>query len=79
MGLTPAAPLAIVLGLVRDAYNSQLPERGDLITAVAEHPVRDTQEFNDVMHRFRPGDTVTFVVQRGRTQIRLSSQLESEP
>jgi S1-C subfamily serine protease len=79
MGATPAAPLAIALGLMRDAYNSQLPERGDLITTVAEHPVRDAQEFNDVMGHFGPGDTVTFMVQRGRTQVRLSAQLSAEP
>jgi S1-C subfamily serine protease len=79
MFLTPAAPLAIALGLARDAYDSQLQERGDLITAVAEHPVRDALEFNDIMRHFGPGDMVTFVVQRGRTQVQLSAQLAAEP
>jgi hypothetical protein len=46
---------------------------------VAGHLVRDVREFNDVMGRFEPGDTVTFVVQRGRTQVRLSAQLTAEP
>jgi S1-C subfamily serine protease len=77
--LTPAAPFAIALGLARDAYDSQPPEWGDLITAVAGHPVRDALEFNDVMGHFGPGDTVPFVVQRGRTQVRLSAQLAAEP
>ena len=77
--LTPAAPFAIALGLARDAYDSRLAERGDLITAVAGHPVRDALEFNDVMGHFGPGDTVPFVVQRGRTQVRLSVQLAAEP
>jgi S1-C subfamily serine protease len=76
---TPAAPLALALGLARDAYDSQLRERGDLIIAVAEHPVRDALELNAVMRHFGPGDTVTFVVQRGRTQVRLSAQLAAEP
>jgi hypothetical protein len=79
MGVTPAAPLAIALGLARDAYKSQLPEWGDLITTVAGHPVRDALEFNTVMHRFGPGDTVPFVVQRGGTQVRLFAQLTAEP
>jgi S1-C subfamily serine protease len=78
MGATPAAPLAIALGLMRDAYNSHLPERGDLIIAVAGHPVRDALEFNKVMRRFGLGDTVPFVVQRGSTQVRLSAQLAAE-
>jgi S1-C subfamily serine protease len=79
MGMTPAAPLAIALGLMRDAYNSQLPERGDLIIAAAGHPVRDALEFNNVMRLFGLGDTVPFVVQRGSTQVRLSAQLAAEP
>jgi hypothetical protein len=36
-------------------------------------------EFNDVMGHFGPGDTVPLVVQRGRTQVRLSVQLAAEP
>jgi hypothetical protein len=79
MVLTPAAPLAIALGLARDAYDSQLAERGDLITAVAGQPVRDALEFNDVMRHFGPGDTVAFMVQRGGTQVRLAAQLAAEP
>jgi len=79
MALAPVAALAIALDLAPDVYTSQPPERGDLITAVAGHPVRDALEFNDVMHRFGPGDTVTFGVQRGRTQVRLSAQLAAEP
>ena len=79
MGMTPAAPLAIALGLMRDVYNSQLPERGDLIIAVAGHPVRDALEFNNVMRRFGLGDTVPFVVQSDSTQVRLSAQLAAEP
>jgi hypothetical protein len=46
---------------------------------VAEHSVRDALEFNNVMRRFGPGDTVLFVVQRGTTQVRLSAQLAAEP
>jgi S1-C subfamily serine protease len=79
MAFAPTAVLALALGLASDAYDSQPPEWGDLITAVAEHPVRDALEFNDIMHHFGPGDTVTFVVQRGRTQVHLSVQLAAEP
>jgi hypothetical protein len=55
MSLAPVAGLAIALALAPDAYDSQPPERGDLIIAVAGHPVRDALAFNNVMGHLNLG------------------------
>jgi S1-C subfamily serine protease len=79
MELAPVAVLAMALDFAPNADSRQPEEWGDLIIAVAGQPVRDALEFNDVMGHFGPGDTVTFVVRRGRTQVRLSAQLAADP
>jgi hypothetical protein len=76
--LSPAAPLAIPLAILHDAYHSR-QDPGDLIVEVEGHPVRDAQEFSEAMRRFGPGDTVSFAVMRDNRMVHLSAQLEKEP
>ena len=78
LALSPGWPLVIPLMIAQDKHHRRSP-RGDLIVVVDGQPVRDAQEFNAVMRHFGPGDTVTFLVQRGTTQMSLSAQLEAEP
>ncbi len=76
--LSPAAPLAIPLAIIHDAYHNR-QDLGDLIVEVAGHPVRDAQEFSEAMRRFGPGDTVSFAIMRRNRMVHLSAQLEKEP
>jgi S1-C subfamily serine protease len=78
LALTPVGPFAILLASALHPSYNQAPRR-DLIVAVDGQLVSNAQEFNDVMRRFGPGDTVTFVVERGTSHVHLSAQLEAEP
>lgn len=78
LAFTPVGPFAIPLASALNPSYNQAPRR-DLIVAVDGQSVSNAQEFNDIMRRFGPGDTVTFVVQRGTTHVHLSAQLEAEP
>jgi hypothetical protein len=77
--LTPAFPLGILMSVTHEMYHRGRHDREDLIVAVEKHPVKDAQEFNAHIHRFGPGDTVTFWVRRGNTYVRLTAQLKAEP
>jgi S1-C subfamily serine protease len=78
LAMSPAGPFAIPLAIAHDMYtNRHAP--GDLIVAIDDQPVRNAQEFSEVMRRYQPGDTVSFSIIRAGKPMQLSVQLEEEP
>jgi S1-C subfamily serine protease len=78
LAMSPAGPFAIPLAIAHDIYtNKQSP--GDLIVAVDDQPVRDAQEFSEIMRHYEPGETALFGVMRGGKPLKIAVQLEEEP
>lgn len=78
LAMSPAGPFAIPLAIAHDMYmTKQTP--GDLIVAVNDQPVRNAQEFSDMMRRHKPGETVSFSILRAGKAMQISVQLEEEP
>jgi hypothetical protein len=78
LAMSPAGPFAIPLAIAHDMYmTKQTP--GDLIVAVNDQPVRNAQEFSDIMRRYKPHETVSFSILRAGKAMQISVQLEEEP
>jgi hypothetical protein len=78
LAMSPAGPFAIPLAIAHDMYmTKQTP--GDLIVAVNNQPVRNSQEFSEIMRRYQPRETVVFSIVRGGKSMQISVQLEEEP
>lgn len=78
LAMSPAGPFAIPLAIAHDMYMTrQTP--GDLIVAVNDQPVRNAQEFSDIMRRYKPHETVSFSILRVGKSMQISVQLEEEP
>lgn len=78
LAMSPAGPFAIPLAIAHDMYmTKQTP--GDLIVAVNNQPVRNAQEFSEMMRRYQPHETVAFSVLRAGKALQISVQLEEEP
>lgn len=76
--MTPAAPAVIPLAVAHQMFLTCHP-RGDVIVAIGDRLIRDAQDFNDEMRRYRPGDQVAFSIKRCGKPLQLSVQLEDEP
>jgi hypothetical protein len=76
--MSPAAPAIVPLALAHEMFLACRP-RGDIIVAIGDHLVRNAQDFNDEMRRYRPGEQVTFSVKRCGKPAQITAQLEEEP
>lgn len=76
--MSPAAPAIVPLALAHEMFFTCRP-RGDVIVAIDHRLVRNAQDFNDEMRRYRPGDQVAFSVKRCGKSAQLTAQLEEEP
>lgn len=78
LAMSPAGPFAIPLAIAHDMYmNRDAP--GDLIVSIDNQPTPDAQEFTQAMHKYRPGDTVSFSIVRAGKPMQISVTLEEEP
>ncbi len=50
---------------------------GDIITAVDDKPIRSTNDLLDSLDKFRPGETVTLTVLRGKQSTKVKVKLEA--
>jgi hypothetical protein len=78
LAMSPAGPFAIPLAIAHDMYMTRHTP-GDLIVAVNGQPVRNAQEFSDVMRRYKPHETVAFSILRAGKSMQISVQLQEEP
>ena len=78
LAMSPAGPFAIPLAIAHDMYTNR-GSPGDLIVAVSGQPVRDAQEFSEIMHRYQPHEVVVFSIVRQGKPMEISVQLEEEP
>lgn len=76
--MSPAAPAIVPLALAHEIFMTCRP-RGDIIIAIGDRLVRDSQDFNDEMRQYQPGQEVTFSVRRCGKPTQISVQLEEEP
>ncbi|MGE0682584.1 MAG: PDZ domain-containing protein [Candidatus Binatia bacterium] len=76
--MSPAAPAIVPLAIAHEVFFTCRP-RGDIIVAIGDRLVRNAQDFNDEMRRYRPGEQVTFSVKRCGKPAQITAQLEEEP
>ena len=76
--MSPAAPAIVPLAIAHEMFLTCRP-RGDVIIAIGDRLVRNAQDFNDEMRRYRPGEQVTFSVRRCGKPAQITAQLEEEP
>lgn len=76
--MSPVGAFAMPLVIAHDMYMaSQSP--GDLIVAVGDQQIHDAVEFSQELHRYHPGDTVTFSIVRKGKPLQVPVRLEEEP
>jgi S1-C subfamily serine protease len=76
--MSPAAPAIVPLAIAHEMFFTCRP-RGDVIVAIGDRLVRNAQDFNDEMRRYRPEEQVTFSVKRCGKPAQITVQLEEEP
>jgi S1-C subfamily serine protease len=78
--MSPVGPFAMPLLIAHNMYSANhQASAGDVIVAIGDRQVRDAVEFSQEMHRYQPGDTVTFSILRQGKSLQLPALLEEEP
>ncbi len=78
--MSPVGAFAMPLLVAHQMYSANHQSSpGDLIVAIGDQQVRDAVEFSREMHRYQPGDTVTFSIVRQGKPLQVPVVLEEEP